>query len=187
MAGVCGFPVRSALLATALVAIAAEAGAASDSSRRAGTFAQRAGCVIKSFSDHGREHTTKPVTSYASNPPTSGPHNPEPAADGVYAAGSSPQVENWVHTLEHGRVLIQYRPGTPAAQVDKLESLFHERFRGRSGYHLLLFENTTKMPYAVAAVTWRRYLGCPTSNARVPDAIRAFRTAYVDHAPELIP
>ena len=52
---------------------------------------------------------------------------------------------------------------------------------------MLLFQNNTNMPYAVAATSWTRLLGCKTFNPRIFDAIRAFRTEYVDKAPEQVP
>ena len=45
-----------------------------------------------------------------------------------------------VHTLEHGRINVQYKKGTPAATVAKLEALLAEQ---NEGYHMLLYENTT--------------------------------------------
>ena len=51
------------------------------------------------------------------------------------------------------------------------------------GYHLLLFENGTNMPFAVAATAWDHQLGCPTMNPQVFDAIRAFRDEYIDKGP----
>ena len=55
------------------------------------------------------------------------------------------------------------------------------------GYHLLLFENGTNMPFAVAATAWDHQLGCPTMNPKVFDAIRAFRDEYIDKGPEKVP
>ena len=89
-----------------------------------------------------------------------------------------------MHTLEHGRIDIQYKPGTPATTVAQLETLYNEM---DGGHHLLLFENTTKMPFAVAATAWDHQLGCPTMNDKVFDAIRAFRTQYIDKGPEIVP
>jgi hypothetical protein len=148
--------------------------------------AKAAGCVVKSYGSEGRTHTTSKV-NYLTNPPTSGNHNPVPADDGVYDPGSEPAKENYVHTLEHGRVEIQYQPGTPKKVRDQLETLFNEDFKGTAGYHQLLFENNTKMPYAVAATAWTHLLGCKAMNPQVFDAIRAFRDKYVDQAPEKIP
>ena len=148
--------------------------------------AKAAGCTVKTYGSEGRTHTTSTV-KYLTNPPTSGNHNPVPAEDGVYEPGSTPTKEHFVHTLEHGRIEIQYRPGTPKRTVDQLETLFNEKFKGTPGYHQLLFENNTKMPFAVAATAWTHLLGCPRMNNNVFDAIRAFRDAYVDKAPEQIP
>ncbi|MDX6655848.1 MAG: hypothetical protein QOH62_641, partial [Solirubrobacteraceae bacterium] len=85
------------------------------------------------------------------------------------------------------RVEIQYKPGTPKQVVDTLVSIFNEPLKGKSGYHQLLFENNTGMPFQVAAVAWQRYLGCTTWNTKAIDAIRDFREQYVDKGPEFIP
>ena len=63
-----------------------------------------------------------------------------------------------VHTLEHGRINVQYKKGTPAADVAKLEALLAEQ---NEGYHMLLYENTTDMEPAVAATAWTHSLTCP--------------------------
>ena len=148
--------------------------------------AKAAGCVTRTFPAEGRTHTTSPV-HYRTNPPTSGNHNPTPAADGIYDPGNTPTKEHVVHTLEHGRIELQYRPGTPKHTISQLETLFNEKFNGAPGYHMLLFENNTKMPYAIAATAWTQLLGCPRMNNRVFDAVRAFRARYTDKGPEFIP
>ena len=148
--------------------------------------ARAAGCVAKTFPVEGRTHVTSTV-HYKTNPPTSGNHNPTPAQDGIYDPGNTPPKENFVHALEHGRIEIQYRPGTPKHTRDQLESLFNEKVNGTQGYHTLLFQNNTNMPYAVAATAWTHLLGCPKMNDKAFDAIRAFRAAYTDKGPEFIP
>ncbi len=89
-----------------------------------------------------------------------------------------------VHTLEHGRIDVQYKKGTDKQTVARLEALLAEQ---NNGYHMLLFENATDMPYAVAATAWTHLLGCPTMNDKVFDAIRTFRDRYVDKGPEQVP
>jgi hypothetical protein len=49
---------------------------------------------------------------------------------------------------------------------------------------LLLYPNTTNMPYAVAATAWGHVLGCKTFNQRIFDALRAFRLTYTNQGPE---
>ncbi len=93
-----------------------------------------------------------------------------------------------VHSLEHGRVNIQYKPGTPAPMVEKIEALGSEELRfGRDAYHTLVYQNATEMDAAIAATAWTQSLTCPEMNDGVYDAVRAFRVAYTDKGPELIP
>jgi hypothetical protein len=148
--------------------------------------AKAAGCTISNPPVLGATHDTREFTEadYNSNPPTSGEHFPEWYEDGIYAPGTTPNLGMLVHTLEHGRIDLQYKPGTPPETVTRLETLVDEL---DSGYHMLLFENGTDMPYAVAATAWGHLLGCPTMNDKVFDAIRAFRANYVDKGPEVVP
>ena len=148
--------------------------------------ARAAGCKVEQQPDRGSSHTSEKVT-YETNPPTSGDHDPQAAADGIYAAGNPPDLEQSVHSLEHGRINVQYRQGTPAQQVNQLEALLGEEFKGEEGYHTLLFENQTNMTAAVAATAWTQSVTCPTFNDKVFDAIRAFRRTYVDKGPEFVP
>jgi hypothetical protein len=148
------------------------------------------GCTFTSYPSEGRTHLPSDTATndkYKTNPPTSGAHRPTPAEDGVYAVDNAPDKENYVHALEHGRIEIQYAPGTPKKTQDQLNTLFNENVKGVAGYHQLLFQNNTKMPFAVAAVAWTNILGCKTMNPQVFDAIRAFRERFVDKGPELIP
>ena len=52
---------------------------------------------------------------------------------------------------------------------------------------MLLYENTTGMDAAVAATTWGHSLTCPEMNDEVFDAIRTFRSEYIDQGPEDVP
>jgi hypothetical protein len=148
--------------------------------------AQAAGCELKTLPYEGAGHADKEFTpgDYKSNPPTSGAHNPSWYQDGIYEPGTTPKLGELVHTLEHGRINIQYRKGTPKQTVDQLESLYNEM---SEGYHLMLYENTTEMPYAVAATAWTQMLGCKEMNDKVFDAIRTFRQRYIDKGPERVP
>jgi hypothetical protein len=148
--------------------------------------AAAAGCKLVDAPNEGAGHEEKDFkpSDYKQNPPTSGPHFPQWYDDGIYAPGDVPELGKLVHTLEHGRIDIQYKPGTPAQTVAQLETLYNEM---DGGHHLLLFENTTKMPFQIAATAWDHQLGCPKMNDKVFDAIRAFRTEYIDKGPEIVP
>jgi Protein of unknown function (DUF3105) len=148
--------------------------------------AEAAGCTLANPEFEGANHDEKDFapSDYETNPPTSGSHNPDWYDDGVYEPGTVPELGKLVHTLEHGRINIQYKEGTPAATVAKLEALVAEQ---NDGYHLLLYENTTDMEPAVAATAWTHSLSCPEMNDKVFDAIRTFRARYIDQGPETVP
>ncbi len=175
----------------AAVALARGGGGADLPERRItdlGAAVRAAGCELRTLRSEGRDHVPPGRdVRYRANPPSSGPHEAVPAADGVYEPGNTPRPEAWVHTLEHGRIIFQYRPGADEERVDQLRALFEEEVRGAPSYHVALMENNTRMPYEVAAVGWTRHLGCNEVNDRTWDALRAFRDRYVDRAPELIP
>jgi hypothetical protein len=149
-----------------------------------------AGCSYRTFPEEGRGHVATPRTpaDYKTNPPTSGDHNPNPAQDGLYPSGSEPALGNWVHTLEHGRVILQYAPNAPAADVTALTNLFKEKvLDSGASYHMVLMRNNTKMPFTTAAVAWRHYMGCKDAGPKAIAAMRLFRDKYVDKGPEFIP
>jgi hypothetical protein len=147
-------------------------------------------CFYKQYPNEGRTHLPSDQATndtYRTNPPTSGNHRPTPAEDGVYAPGNTPDKENFVHTLEHGRIELQYSPKAPQSVRNSLYTIYNEKNKGVSGYHMMLFENNTGMPYEVAATAWTQLLGCKTVNEHTWDAIRAFRQRFTDKGPELIP
>lgn len=148
--------------------------------------ARAARCTVTEQRPAGSTHTEEPV-QYETNPPTSGSHSPTPAEDGTYPADGPPKVEQTVHSLEHGRINIQYKPGTPDERIAQLETVADEEVKGTSGYHTLLFQNQTSMTPAVAATGWGRVLTCDSWNDQVFDAIRAFRRDRVDKGPEFVP
>ena len=148
--------------------------------------AKAAGCTLLNPRYEGAGHEDKQFTAkdYKTNPPTSGNHNPVPYQDGIYEPGTTPSLGALVHTLEHGRINVQYKKGTPASTVARLEALVAEQ---NGGYHMLLYENTTDMEPAVAATAWTHSLSCPSMNDKVFDAIRTFRARYTDKGPENVP
>lgn len=140
--------------------------------------ARAAGCTATTEPSEGDQHVDSKPT-YRSNPPHSGPHDPTPAGDGQYR--TAPPIETLVHSLEHGRIVMWFKPGDNATR-DKLLAVGNDDPR-----HMILTPNTTGMPYEAAASAWRHVLGCPEMNDKVPNAVRAFRDAYRDKGPEQVP
>jgi hypothetical protein len=147
--------------------------------------AKAAGCTVQNPPIEGRDHETKDFTEadYKTNPPTSGTHFPQWYEDGIYGPGETPNLGMLVHTLEHGRIDVQYKPGTPTHTVKQLEALLAEQ---EDGYHMLLFQNGTNMDAQIAATAWGHSLTCPQFNNKVFDALRTFRAQYIDKGPERV-
>jgi hypothetical protein len=148
--------------------------------------AKAAGCTLSNPAYEGASHEDKKFkpSDYKTNPPTSGNHTPDWYDDGIYAAGDTPDLGKTVHPLEHGRIEVQYAPGTPKETVTQLEALLNEE---QEGYHMLLLQNETGMKAKIAATAWTHSLTCPEMNDKVFDAIRTFRTRYIDKGPERVP
>jgi hypothetical protein len=134
--------------------------------------AKEAGCVVElKLKDEGHTHLPKgsPEPNYETNPPTSGNHVEPPyqQADGAYI--EEPKQLDAVHSLEHGRLAIEYSPDLPERAQLELKGLYDTMYGAT-----LLFPNS-KMPYDVAAATWTNLLGCKTYKGAITlDAIRAF-------------
>ncbi|MGC1165729.1 MAG: DUF3105 domain-containing protein [Solirubrobacterales bacterium] len=134
--------------------------------------AKRAGCDLRQeLPNEGAQHIPKDsdTPEYETNPPTSGPHVEPPyqQADGAYA--EMPAEIDIVHSLEHGRLEIQYSPDLPEKDQLALKGLYDTMYGAT-----LLFPND-EMPYEVAATTWTNLLGCPEyRGAATLDAVRAF-------------
>jgi hypothetical protein len=137
--------------------------------------AKDAGCTLRlHLKDEGHTHipTGSTTPDYGTNPPTSGNHVEPPyqQADGAYS--EMPQEIDIVHTLEHGRMEIQYAPDLPEADQLALKGLYETMFGGT-----LLFPNEN-MDYEVAATTWTNLLGCNEYKGAITlDAIRDFGKA----------
>lgn len=125
-------------------------------------------------SDHVAEG--QPV-QYRTSPPTSGDHAESPADDGFYSAPVA--AERLVHNLEHGQIVIWYRPDASGEVVDGLERYIDD----------------TKQPFALIAVpydglagdvdyamtAWGVSRGCELMSG---DAIDNFRSRFQGRGPE---
>jgi len=137
--------------------------------------AKQAGCTLRlKLPDEGHTHIppgSKPP-KYKTNPPTSGNHVEPPyqQADGAYT--EMPDTIDTVHSLEHGRVEIQYSPDLPERDQLALKGVYDTMYGGT-----LMFPNA-EMPYEVAATAWTNLLGCPQYRGAITlDAVRDFAKA----------
>lgn len=138
--------------------------------------AAAAECAVhEDLPEEGHGHLTPddPRPSYGTVPPTSGDHIGPPLqqADGAWADPAA-QVAV-VHSLEHGRVAIQYAPDLPEDDQLALKGLYDSAYSAS-----LLFPNPD-MPYEVAATSWRNQITCPEwQGEKTLDAIHAFGVAH---------
>lgn len=72
------------------------------------------------------------LSTYPSVPPASGPHNATPLGAGVY--DEPPPIDQLIHSLEHGAVVVWYALGTSGAELDRLG----EFFRGADGSRVIV-------------------------------------------------
>ena len=152
--------------------------------------ARAADCELQENAATSRDHITDPneTEDYAQKPPTSGRHYAVPAEDGIY--DEAPDKEDLVHTLEHGRVIVWFKPNAPAEARGSIKTLFDE-----DPYQMVVVPYED-MPFQVAATAWNidptpegtgRLMGCPRWNDDVVDALRAFRNENRGNGPEPIP
>ena len=153
--------------------------------------ADAAGCELKDVKASGSfDHTTdaNERVKYNSNPPTSGRHFAVPVDDGAYS--TAPTDEQLVHNLEHGRVIVWFKPNLPKDTRADLKALFDE-----DTYQMVLAPRA-KMPYELAASAWNgtpqpsglgRLLTCDSATPEMWDALRAFRDEHRSNGPEPVP
>lgn len=143
--------------------------------------------------DMGRNHVPREEWekfAYNSNPPTSGPHDPEWIRAGIY---NDPQGDGYlIHSLEHGYVIISYRcevpkvsevskgEATPAAERDQDCVSFVERLKervNRDSYKLILVPRLS-LDTHFALTAWGRidtFMSGGATAELVEQFIRAFR------------
>jgi hypothetical protein len=139
--------------------------------------AKAADCTLLNPEIEGRTHVTGNV-KYKTKPATSGNHYPVPQDDGVYA--KTPPMTHLVHTMEHGRILIQYKPTIAPKRLAQVGGLYNE-----DKAYTVLFPNAD-MPYTVAVAAWGHLAGCKKVTDETFDVIRAFKQRYLGAAPEPI-
>ncbi len=131
------------------------------------------------FPDQGREHIEEGAEhpAYNSNPPTSGWHYAVWADWGVYKE-ELPQ-ERLIHNLEHGGIVIQYKPDLDPATVTKLDDLKKNEFECK-----LVVVPSSKLDKSIVLSAWTRLYKTDTYEE---ETIKDFIKKYRNRAPELVP
>ncbi|WP_117211926.1 DUF3105 domain-containing protein [Allorhizocola rhizosphaerae] len=106
-----------------------------------------------------------PHTPYRTVPPTSGWHSARILTPGIYRDPIPEEMQ--VHVLEHGHVLVQYAPGTSAADIAALERL------GRRHPRDVVVAPYPALDQGVALTGWQRLQRLPGVDEH---AVREFIT-----------
>ncbi|MDO8470863.1 MAG: DUF3105 domain-containing protein [bacterium] len=129
----------------------------------------------------GQTHVSEgtPV-EYRSNPPTSGNHWPDPLKDGLYDVQKPDEAA--VHSLEHGRIWISYKPSISAPAIQALNELL-------SGQQAVIFTPREKNDTDIALAAWMRLdtFNLSPEGSVDTERILTFIKNYRGKGPENIP
>ena len=135
---------------------------------------------IERHPSEGHRHVREGETvTFDASPPSSGSHYDVPAETGFYDADSDIEPERVVHNLEHGMIVIWYRPNAPdlgfiAEQVEQLVEQEPSYTVGApyrdmpDGYNLVL-------------TSWRQAQACEFASQEIVDD---FRRQFQGKSPE---
>ncbi|MDO8486755.1 MAG: DUF3105 domain-containing protein [Candidatus Curtissbacteria bacterium] len=142
---------------------------------------------IQEFAIVGREHVDfgTPVTTYNSNPPTSGPHWPGSAKNGVY--DNQLPDEQLIHNLEHGYIWISYRPtgeATDSAGISEDEKKKLTEIVAGDDWKMIL-EPREANDSKIALVAWGRVLNMQQfDESKIKDFIKTYRNRGPEKTPD---
>ena len=122
------------------------------------------------------------AVEYRSHPPTSGNHWPDPLLDGIY--DTEKPDEAIVHSLEHGRIWISYKPEIGEEVISALKEAV-------SGQRRIIITPRAANETDIALASWTRLDAFNVSesdvSAELQQRILDFVNRYRDHGPEYVP
>ena len=136
--------------------------------------------AIEKYPNQGQDHINEGQTAqYNSNPPTSGPHYDVPAEPGFYEPESGIEPERLVHNLEHGQIVIWYRPG--ANDLGLLEEQVRELVAQEPNATVGAPYPGMNEGYNIVITSWTKARACVNASQEVVDD---FRRQFQGVAPE---
>lgn len=138
-----------------------------------------AGCAQETFPSQGRQHVDKLEEGFEYNsfPPTSGPHDAQPAIWNIY--DEPPGERHLLHSLEHGGIAVQYGDGVPDATVAAIRTWYEQS--DRKG---IIVAPLPGLGGKVALSAWTHLATCPGFDAKATDT---FVELYRYKGPERLP
>lgn len=175
--------IAAVVVALVVAGVVAQRSAEEGPSELIGVSAASAGCTpIEEHEDEGNQHVDVGTdVSYGTVPPTSGNHYGEAAGAGFYP--DAVEEERLVHNLEHGQIVIWYRPDAPESALDELEQILDRGEVEGSGAVIAAPYEGLESRYTYAMSAW----GASQSCARVSEAaINRFRARFQGKGPEQV-
>lgn len=116
--------------------------------------------IGQQYESEGQQHLQtldQKHPAYKTDPPTSGPHYVQPAAWGTSEVEIAD--EQLLHNLEHGGVVISYRPDLSEEQIDELRRIaanltMRDEQTSKKGFKVILVPRA-KNTSAVQLSSWR--------------------------------
>jgi hypothetical protein len=145
--------------------------------------------VGQQIADQGQDHIKEGESHepYNSNPATSGPHyaiaGVAPTAWGIKDSELADEI--LVHNLEHGGVVITYKPDLPSAQIEQLKQIVKTLPQSQnfnSVKVVLVPRAKNDRPISLTAWTYLEHLDTPDGAK-----IKEFYLSHLDKGPELVP
>jgi len=147
--------------------------------------------------------TPPPLSSYASVPPTSGPHKPpgQTLHAGVYT--TPPDVYMALHSLEHGAVIVWYSPSASQSDVSKIVDFYRGASSSEQDHVIVAEYNYPEQGAAgqlpagkqMVLVAWHHMETCTqpspkvvedfVSHYRIPTGSTSIPPGYKGDAPEV--
>jgi Protein of unknown function (DUF3105) len=132
--------------------------------------------------------TAPPLTSYATVPAASGPHNPDPLPAGIYS--SPPDVYRSIHALEHAGTIIWYAPSAADSEAVRQIKDFYSQSEnvGQAKVIVAPYDYPSQgeagtLPNGIqmALVAWHRLETCAQANLA---AAYSFSSQYNNATPD---
>ena len=128
----------------------------------------------------GQTHMAEGASvEYKTNPPTSGSHWPIPLRDGIY--DKEKPDEAVVHSMEHGRAIISYKPSLPTHAIEKLRDI--------AGQNAVILVPRSKNETDIALTAWTRLdaFNLNPDGAFDEKRVKDFIRRYKNKGPENVP
>jgi hypothetical protein len=159
------------VIAAIVTAIVLNAKGKGNAKKELDRLARAAGCTaIQSPPDLGGGHTQTPeeTVKYNTSPPTSGRHFGQWDNTGVHTSQIRNEVQ--VHNLEHGHVIISYKPDIPQSFIDKLEAV------AKVDERRVIVAPYNEMDAKLAITSWAHISTCNETK----DGFLDFAKKYID-------